>query len=221
MPYRATWELQEALRRRVLDQDGDEIILLLEHHPVITLGRAADPRNVLLAEPLLAARGIERVVTSRGGDVTYHGPGQLVAYPIVRVGGVRAYVEALAGAVIDVVAAHGVAAAYRPDRAGVWVGDLKICAFGIHVRHRVAIHGLALNVSTPLEAFSAIVPCGLRDAGVTSMASLTGDSPSLSAVAAQLAERLAARLGRTLDTASNPPPARSIDSLLSSTRSLE
>ena len=221
VPYRPVWDLQEHLRRRILESGGDELLLLLEHDPVITLGRAANPANVLLSEAALSARGVERVATSRGGDVTFHGPGQLVAYPVIRIGGVRAHVEALARAVIDVVAAWGIAATWRADRAGVWVGDLKLCAFGIHVRHRVAIHGLALNVTTDPTAFSAIVPCGLRDAGVTSIAALSGARPSLLEVAARLAPALSHHLGRALDDRALPLRVRAIESLLSPTPYLE
>jgi lipoyl(octanoyl) transferase len=221
VPYRAAWCLQENLRAAILDGSGGDTLLLLEHDPVVTLGRSADPANVLLTPAALAARGIERVDTSRGGDVTYHGPGQLVAYPVVRIGGVRAYVEALAAAVVDVAAGFGIEAEWRPDRAGVWVGKEKLCAFGVHVRRRVAIHGLALNVTTPLEAFGAIVPCGLGDAGVTSIEALTGARPSLPEVGARLALALCDRLARTLAPGSLPLREQGIDSLLSPTRSLE
>jgi lipoyl(octanoyl) transferase len=199
--FRPTWQLQEDLRAAVLDGSGRETLLLLEHHPVVTLGRAAHPEHLLCDERALGERGIEVVRTSRGGDVTYHGPGQLVAYPVVRLGGVRSHVEAMAGAVIEVVAGWGIAAAWRPDPAGVWVGDRKLCAFGVHVHRRVAIHGLALNVTTALEPFSLIVPCGLRGpgVGVTSMAELTGARPALVEVAGALAQALARHLGRQLE----------------------
>lgn len=198
--YRPAWALQEALRRALLDGGGDEgeRLLLLEHDPVITLGRSARMENVLLPAEALAARGVELVRANRGGDVTYHGPGQLVAYPVVRIGprGLVAHVEAMAQAVIDVAARHGVAAAFRRDCVGVWVGSRKLCAFGIHVHRRVAIHGLAFNLSPALDAFSTIVPCGLRQTGVTSIAELTGSAPSLPEAAAELAEALARHLER-------------------------
>jgi lipoyl(octanoyl) transferase len=194
--YRAAWDLQESLRRRILDGESAETILLLEHSPVITLGRSANPNNVLLDEAALAARGVERVATSRGGDVTYHGPGQLVAYPVVKVRSVLAHVEAMGRAVVDLVRRFGIEARFRRDLAGVWVGDAKLCAFGVHVSRRVAIHGLALNLTTPLDAFSAIVPCGLCDRGVTSVAALTGASPTAESLAPDLGAALARELGR-------------------------
>jgi lipoate-protein ligase B len=201
-PYRGAWALQERLRDAILDGRGAETLLLLEHDPVITLGRFADASHVLLDEAALAARGIERVASSRGGDVTYHGPGQLVAYPVVRLErGVVAHVAAMAQAVIEVLGARGIDAAFRRERPGVWVGARKICAFGVHVRRRVAIHGLALNVTTPLERYAAIVPCGLRDAGVTSIAEemhARSKQPPAPPALAELALELGAALARQL-----------------------
>ena len=199
--YRAAWRLQEALRARILDGEAAETVLLVEHPPVITLGRSADARNVLVEEHALAARGVAFVRTNRGGDVTYHGPGQLVAYPVVRLArGVVAHVEAMARAVIETARPLGIAARFSRERTGVWAtapdGDRKLCAFGVHVRRRVAIHGLALNVTTPLDAFAAIVPCGIRDAGVTSIAALTGRAPSVAELAPSLGARLAEAFGR-------------------------
>lgn len=185
---------------------------------MVTLGRGADPAHVLATEAELAARGIERVATSRGGDVTWHGPGQLVAYPIVRLDrGVVAHVEAMARAVIDVVAPLGIAGEFRRQRPGVWVGDRKLCAFGVHVHRRVAIHGLALNATASEEAFAPIVPCGLRDAGVASIASLAGHSPSVAALAEPLGRALARHLGR----AHRPLAIEAIAPLLSRSRSVE
>ena len=200
VPYRPTWQLQERLRAAVLDGTGRETVLLLEHLPVITLGRSADARNVLLGDAALAHAGIERVETSRGGDVTYHGPGQLVAYPVVRLlEGPSQYVAALAQAVIDVVARLGVTASYRHDSPGVWVEERKLCAFGIHIHRRVAIHGLALNVTTALESFATIVPCGLTGVPVTSLAQeLDGEPPDVKALAEPLGEAIATRLQRAL-----------------------
>ena len=191
VPYREAWALQESLRRRILDGEAAETILLVEHPAVITLGRSANPNHVLLDEAALAARGIDLVRTNRGGDVTWHGPGQLLAYPILRLHrGVVAHVEAMARAVIDLVRPLGVEGEFRRARAGVWVGDRKLCAFGVHVSRRVAVHGLALNLTTPTDAFSLIVPCGLRDAGVTSLAELTGAAPSVASFAEPLAGAL-------------------------------
>ncbi len=183
-PYGPVAQLQEELRGRIRDGSGRDILLLLEHSPVVTLGRHADPANLRLAPAELRARGIEVHPCTRGGDVTYHGPGQLVGYPIFRLRrGVRAHVEAMAAGVIELLATFNIAGEWRADRPGVWVKDDKICAFGVHVRHGVAIHGFALNVHTALDGFATIVPCGLSDAGVTSMARELGEAPRVEPLA--------------------------------------
>jgi lipoate-protein ligase B len=198
VPYRDAWQIQEDLRRRVIAGATAETVLTLEHPPVVTLGRGADPRHVLHDEAQLAAAGIERVATSRGGDVTWHGPGQLVAYPVVRLErGVVAHVQALAGAVIDVLAPLGIKGEFRRDAPGVWLGPRKLCSIGVHIHKRVSIHGLALNVRTAPGAFACIVPCGLRGVEITSLHALLGDgAPGVAELAAPLASALAARLRR-------------------------
>jgi lipoyl(octanoyl) transferase len=221
-PLRAHWlgrvayadavRLQEALRRRVLDgDDGAERLLLLEHEPVITLGRSARREHLLLSPDALAERGIALAESSRGGDVTYHGPGQLVAYPVLRLTrGVVAHVEALAAAVLAVAAAQGVRARFRRDCPGVWVArddgrEDKLAAFGVHVHRRVAIHGVALNVTTALSAFELIVPCGLAGTRATSLAELSGGAPPLPALAARFAARFAEAVGRTVELEAEAP----------------
>jgi lipoyl(octanoyl) transferase len=135
---------------------------------------------------------------SRGGDVTYHGPGQLVGYPVVRLrGGVVAHMTAMARAIGRVVAELGVATEFRRDAPGLWTNDEKLCAFGVHIRSRVAIHGFALNVTTDLEAFNLIVPCGLVGAGVTSLARLGIAPPPMEILAAHIARELGAELNVT------------------------
>jgi lipoyl(octanoyl) transferase len=183
VPFAATAALQEDLRARVADGTGPETLLLCEHDPVITLGRGARPHNVLCSRDVLAARGIEVVSATRGGDVTYHGPGQLVGYPIFKLRrGLVAHMELMARALVSVLAGLGVRAHWRRDRPGLWVAEpqshAKICAFGVHVGRRVAIHGFALNLAVDLSAFATIVPCGLGDARVTSVAALTGATVS-------------------------------------------
>jgi lipoyl(octanoyl) transferase len=198
--YQLAWDLQEALRRRILEDGGGDTLLLLEHEPVITLGRHADPRNILWPRADLAGRGVEVVATSRGGDVTYHGPGQLVGYPVFRLRrGLRHHVETLGAALVAVCTELGIAAAWRSDPAGVWVGEDKVAAFGLHVHKEVAIHGFALNVTTPLCAFQGIVPCGLRLAGVTSLAVLTkGQCPPPEGLAPRVAAAVGEAFGRAV-----------------------
>ena len=190
----------ERLRARILDGDATaETLLLLEHPATITMGRRTRPENLLATPEELAARGVAVVRSSRGGDVTYHGPGQLVVYPVVRlVDGVVAHVERLAQAAVDVAAQHGVTARFDRDCPGVWTPDAKLAAIGVHVHRRVAIHGLALNVNTALDHFSLIVPCGLSNRRVTSIAAESHTTPDLPSVAAEFAATFARLSGRTL-----------------------
>jgi lipoyl(octanoyl) transferase len=187
IPYQPTLELQEQIRDEILAGRSRETLLLLEHPAVITLGRHADPAHVLLSLPALRARDIELCRTSRGGDVTFHGPGQLVGYPIFRLRrGVRAHIQAMAASIVEWLTGLGLAAEWRPSTPGLWVGNDKICAFGVHVRHRIAMHGFALNLATDLDGFSTIIPCGLPTAGVTSLHRQIGNAPSPEAVARAL-----------------------------------
>jgi lipoate-protein ligase B len=190
---------QERLRERLLGDGGPETLLLCEHEPVVTLGRSANPGHLLVPRGELARRGIDVQPASRGGDVTYHGPGQLVGYPIVRLrGGVIGHVTGMARAIAAVLGELGIEAAWRRETPGLWVGEGKICAFGVHVHRRVAIHGLALNVSGRLDGFDAIVPCGLAASRPTSIAAELPAGrtvPPLHVLAARVAGALARELG--------------------------
>ena len=178
LPYGPALRLQEEIRNEILAGRRRELLVMLEHPAVITLGRHADPAHVLLPIPALRARGIEVCRTSRGGDVTFHGPGQLVGYPIFRLRrGVRAHMQAMATSIVEWLACLGLEAEWRASSPGVWLGREKICAFGVHVRHRIATHGFALNLATDLDGFSTIVPCGLSATGVTSLARKIGSAP--------------------------------------------
>jgi len=176
--YADVLALQERTHARRVAGDAPDHLYLLEHRPVYTLGNSADASHVLLSEEALREAGIERAATSRGGDVTYHGPGQLVGYPIVHLGeaGLRVveYVTALEEVIIRAVAVCGITAGRDPRNRGAWVGDCKLAAIGIRVSRQVAMHGFALNVNTRLGDYRGIVACGLRDAGVTSMSQLLG-----------------------------------------------
>jgi lipoyl(octanoyl) transferase len=212
-----TAALQEDLRREVI-AGGRETLLLLEHDAVITMGRSAEPANVLVDDVELARRGVALHRASRGGDVTYHGPGQLVGYPIVRLrGGVRAHVEAMALAIAEVLRELGLDAVYRSAAPGLWVGEAKICAFGINVHRRVTVHGFALNLSTDLDAFKLIVPCGISGCAVTSLRALTGEAPSPQALAPRIAAALGGRLGIPFE-ADEPAACVSIAMPLGTTR---
>lgn len=198
VPYRRAWDLQ---RRLVLERGADrrpDTLLLLEHPPVFTLGRRGAADHVLLDAEQLDRAGIEVVEVDRGGDVTYHGPGQLVAYPILRLAGPRhvvPYVRALEEAVIRTAARIGVTATRRAGLTGVWVGREKLCAIGVRVAAGgVTSHGLALNVAPDLGHFAGIVPCGLPDEGVCSLESL-GVPVDTATVGAILAAELADEFG--------------------------
>jgi lipoyl(octanoyl) transferase len=196
VPFAETAALQERLRAAVLDGTGPETLLFCEHDPVITLGRSANAAHVLASAGELARRGVTVAQASRGGDVTYHGPGQLVGYPVVRLpGGVVAHMRAMADAIGRVLTSLGIATAFRREAPGLWTNDEKLCAFGVHIRSRVAIHGFALNVTTALDAFDLIVPCGLRGVRTTSLARLGVTPPPLPLLAARIADALGAALG--------------------------
>ena len=171
-PYREVWELQHSLHERVSRADEPETWIFVEHLPVVTLGRKAKEENVLLSRDVLQARGVDVVQIERGGDVTYHGPGQLVVYPIRRLARFREVVplvRALEGAVIQTCARVGVTAERWSEHAGVWVGSDQICAVGLAVQKMTSLHGIALNVSTELSYDRLINPCGLSDRGITSL----------------------------------------------------
>jgi lipoyl(octanoyl) transferase len=187
VPYGPALQLQEQIRNEILAGRRRETLVMLEHPAVITLGRHADPAHVLLPITALRAQGIEVCRTSRGGDVTFHGPGQLVGYPIFRLRrGVRAHMQAMAASIVEWLASLGLVAEWRASSPGVWLGTEKICAFGVHVRHRIATHGFALNLAVDVAGFSAIVPCGLPAAGVTSLARQIGSAPPVEMVARSL-----------------------------------
>jgi lipoyl(octanoyl) transferase len=209
--YGEAVELQQAVRDALRRGDGPERFLLLEHPHVYTLGRNADGSDVLAGSEWLRARGIEVAECNRGGQVTYHGPGQLVGYPIVNLSpdrrDIRRYVRDLQEALIRTLADHGVEGAEpREGQAfiGVWVGERKIASIGVHLSRWITTHGFALNVSTDLSYFSGIIPCGLHQVEMTSIERLTGRAPALAEVAADCARHLSGILGRERVADSDP-----------------
>ena len=166
--------MQEELRERRLAGEVPDVMLLLEHPPTYTRGRRSAPAELPHGEDLYRCRGIEVVPTDRGGRVTYHGPGQLVGYPIVRVTDLVAHVRTIEEALVAALADEGLNARSRategPDYTGVWVQERKIGSIGVHVSRGVATHGFAVNVDNDLEPFSWIVPCGLMGVAMTSIA---------------------------------------------------
>ena len=185
LPYGDAWALQRALlAARQADQIADTL-LLLEHPPVITIGRAGHAANILIPREALTARGFEVFEIERGGDVTYHGPGQLLGYPILNLRAldedVVRFVRLLEATLIRVLETFGIEAARRRGYPGVWVGEAKIAAIGVAVKRKVTMHGFALNVDPDLGHFALINPCGLGKP-VTSMARLLGRHVELAEV---------------------------------------
>lgn len=192
--YREVWDLQRRIHAAVQEGRSPDTWIAVEHPPVVTLGRQAKSDNVLLSAEALRARGVDLVEVERGGDVTFHGPGQLVVYPILRMERFREVVplvRSLEKAVIDCCARFGVVAERWSEHAGVWVGDRCICAVGLAVKRMVSMHGLALNVSTPLDYDRIINPCGFTDRGITSLSAETGRDVALDDAKRVLFEELA------------------------------
>ena len=222
VPYAKAHTLQEALLAARVAAQVDDTVLLLQHPPVVTFGRGADGNHLLVDRATLEARGIALHETGRGGDVTYHGPGQLVAYPIVDLKpdrcDVRRYVRDLAKVMIGIAARCGVGAGFLegdPKLVGVWVDAdrptawpdglraegsaglrlAKIGAIGVRISRWVTMHGLAFNVHTDLDPYRLIVPCGISDRGVTSVDAVGGRAPAWEA----LEDEAAMLLGRVLE----------------------
>ena len=195
MSYKECWDLQQSLfesrlnlRRGGIQGEDCGTILTVEHPPVYTLGKSGKQSNMLISEAYLQSLGAEFFHIDRGGDITFHGPGQIVCYPILDIGslgiGLRRYIECLEQAVIDTVAHYGIVAERLEGATGVWICDRneagecrnwrKICAIGVRASHFVTMHGLALNVNTDLKWFTMINPCGFTDKGVTSISKEVG-----------------------------------------------
>jgi lipoyl(octanoyl) transferase len=181
VPYGEALELQRATARaRIRGELPDDVLLLVEHPPVVTLGRTAKAANLLLSPDALRARGVELFEVERGGDVTFHGPGQLVGYPVVDLKRHRQdlhwYLRQVEDALIRTLAAFSISAERNPGRTGVWTRGRKIASIGVHARDWVTWHGFALNVTTDLSYFDLIIPCGIGGVVMTSIARELGTS---------------------------------------------
>ncbi|HEX2178691.1 MAG TPA: lipoyl(octanoyl) transferase LipB [Actinomycetota bacterium] len=201
--FTAAYDWQRRLHARRVTGEIPDVLLLLEHPHVYSLGRRFVPEHLLAHPDDLRRRGIEVCEADRGGSITYHGPGQLVAYPVVdlRTGDGRhpdviAYLRLLEAAILATVAGYGIDAELRPGLTGVWVGRRKLAAIGVNVSRGVSKHGVALNVSTDLGYFEAMVPCGIPGAGVTSMERLLEREVALDEVAESFSRHLGRLLGR-------------------------
>lgn len=199
--YERAWDLQRSIAQARAEGQVGDTLLLLEHPLTYTLGRRSNPSDLLLPREALEAQGATVVDVDRGGEVTFHGPGQLVGYPIITIrdwGGPLRYVRALEAVLISTLDAFGVRAERIEGLTGVWVGDAKIAAIGVKISRGVTTHGFALNVATDLAWFRHIVPCGIHDREVTSMERLLGRAVSLEEVSAVVAERFDRELGFTM-----------------------
>ncbi|HWC15144.1 MAG TPA: lipoyl(octanoyl) transferase LipB [Actinomycetota bacterium] len=199
--YPAAWSWQRELFLSRLEGDVDDTLMLLEHPPTYTLGRRAAEADLVYDRPQRMTRGISLYEVDRGGRATYHGPGQLVGYPILALGeryDVVSYLRKLEEALIRTAADLGVAASRDDEHTGVWVGNNKIGAIGVKITRGITMHGFALNVATDLSMFEGIVPCGIRDRWVTSIQQETGAAPSIKEVASLAANHLADIFERSL-----------------------
>lgn len=205
--YAEALELQQSLVEARKRDEIPDTLLLLEHPHVITLGRAANPANVLADEEARAARGVELFETGRGGDVTYHGPGQLVGYPIINLApdaqDVRRYVRDLEEVLIRAAHDFGVTAARINGLTGVWVGDAKLAAIGVRISRWVTMHGFAFNVTTDLDYFRLIVPCGMTHHGVASLEEILAVPVEMPAVAARVAHHFGEVFNRQMSAISS------------------
>lgn len=211
--YRRALDEQRARREAILAGRADDALWLLEHDPVFTAGRRGV--EIVPDASVLRRFGADWVRTERGGLATWHGPGQLVGYLIADVAsrglGVRDTVDAIEAGLVGWLGSVGVAPRLRPEYRGVWLGDDKIAAIGLHVRHGVTLHGFALNLTNDLAPFGAVVPCGIREAGVTRLQDYVETAPAPETAANAVGEAIVAALSRSgltvragLDTAGRP-----------------
>jgi lipoyl(octanoyl) transferase len=194
--YREAAALQERLRERVIAGELPDLMLLLEHPPVYTIGRRSEEGDLPFGEAFYRERGIDIVRTPRGGQLTYHGPGQLVGYPIMHVANVPEYILTMERSIVTALADAGVAAATKLGHrhVGVWVGERKIASVGVHISHGVSAHGFAVNVDTDMDPWSWVVACGLPEVQMTSMA-LEGAAEGIACFRKRMGHRFSEAFG--------------------------
>jgi lipoate-protein ligase B len=201
IPYPMGVEMQEEIREQVLSGQAGERLLLLEHEPVYTRGRRTKAEELPMGEDWYQAQGIDVCDADRGGAVTYHGPGQLVGYPIMRIDSVREYVATMERAIIAALAYAGVEAEVREGLTGVWAPKGKIASIGVRVKGGVSMHGFAINVDNDLQPFEWIVPCGMEGAQMSSICKETGRGGHMDSFRETMADRFCAGFGRERRTA--------------------
>jgi lipoyl(octanoyl) transferase len=195
VPYAEAVAIQDRLRSARQDGTIPDSLLLLEHDPVYTKGRRTAPADLPMGDDWYRSQGIEVADTTRGGRVTYHGPGQLVGYPIMGIGDVIEYVRTIERGVIAALADEGIEAGVREGLTGIWVGDRKIGSIGVHVSRGVTMHGFAVNVDCDLQPFEWIVPCGIDGVRMTSILAETGRTGAMRCFRKRMAWRFAQAFG--------------------------
>lgn len=205
--YLEAYELQKALRTARIENRIKDVVVLLEHNPVITVGKGGNGKNILVSESYLASCGIPVVQVDRGGDVTFHNPGQIVSYFIVHLAtvgkSIHQFVRTLEEIIIRVLAGCKIEGVRDQQHPGVWIGDKKICALGLNVRQRVTMHGFALNASNDLGITSYIHPCGLSDKGVTSIAEQLSRPVETTRVVASIVQEIGSAFNMSIELHDN------------------
>lgn len=209
VPYGPAWDLQKRLAAELVAGTGRDTLLLLEHPPVYTLGRNSLAEHILASPEEIGRRGATVERNDRGGEVTFHGPGQLVAYPVIKLDpeerSISRLVDNLEQAIIDTLGDYGLPGERLPHQRGVWTRDRKIASVGLSVKRWVVTHGMALNVAPDLSYFALINPCGHPETVMTSMEQELGRAPSLAEVGDRFALHLARHFNRCLTTGGRPP----------------
>jgi lipoate-protein ligase B len=202
--YKEVWEIQKRLHQRRVDERIDDTLVLVEHTHVVTMGKSGNRENILISPQALRDRGIAYYEIERGGDVTYHGPGQLVGYPIMNIkhglAGIRPYIMCLEKIIINTLHEFGITGTHRNRMVGVWTTTGKICSIGVAVKRWVSFHGFALNVSTDLSYFNIIHPCGLPQGTMTSMQQVLNTKVPMTDVKHHAVDHFSLVLNRTMET---------------------
>lgn len=203
MGYQKAWDLQKAVHQKRVEDRIPDTLILVEHEPVVTMGRSGKEKNLLLPVKTLKDKGVEFFNIERGGDVTYHGPGQLVGYPIFNIrrglAGIKPFIARIEDAIVSTLKDFGVTAYRREKMIGVWTDAGKICSIGVAVQRWVSFHGFALNVNTDLSFFNFIVPCGLAGVKMTSVQDILKKDTGLDEIKSRVRERFGAVFGKEIE----------------------
>lgn len=199
--YQETWDLQKAVHRKRVEDRIPDTLILVEHDPVITMGKSGKDKNLLVPVKLLKDKGVDFFNIERGGDMTYHGPGQLVGYPIFNIrrglAGIKPFIGLVEEAVVRTLRDFGIKAGKKEKLIGVWTEEGKICSIGVAVQRWISFHGFALNVNTDLKFFDFIVPCGLAGVTMTSMKNILGKETGLGEVKSRISDHFGQLLGKS------------------------